>query len=110
MQDDDGLELSRGALLRSLAGTRLRQDFRKEHREEMLEKLFMVSGTAYLDLLTDKVKAEIERLNGDQLNKVSKIIAASAVERWTTGIEVLQKKEKIKEQIYQQFTQTSRNG
>lgn len=108
MQDGDGTELGRGALLRSLAGTRMRQEFRKEHREETLEKLFTVAGTAYVDLLTEKVKEEIERTNGEQLNKLSKIIAVSAVQRWTTGLEVLQKKEEFKEQIFQEFSQTRR--
>lgn len=108
MEDGDGAELSRGSLLRGLLGARLRQDFRREHREEMIDKLFTLSGEAWLDLLSDKVKAEIERTQGDQLNKLAKVIATTGDQRMTNILEVLHKKEAFKEQVYQQFAQARR--
>src|SRR5690242_14204729 len=72
----DGAEFGQGTLLRSLIGSRIRQEYRREHREEMLERLFTLPGTVWLDLLSEKVKNEIEKTQGDQLNKIARVIAA----------------------------------
>lgn len=110
MEETNGVELERGALLRSLLGSRIKKEYRREHREEMIEKFLTLSGTACFDLLQQKVQAEIEKSQGEQLNKLAKVIAASGVQRWTTAVEVLQKKEEFKDQVYREFAQTRRNN
>jgi hypothetical protein len=97
-----------GALLRGLAGSRFRQESRREHHEEMIDKFFTLSSTAWLDLLSDKVKEEIDRTQGEQLHKLAKLIATSGAQRITNVLEVLHKKEEFKTQVYQQFSQTRR--
>lgn len=105
MESTNGGELSQGALLRGLAGARLKHELRKESREEMLEKLFTISGTAWIEVLSEKVKADITRTHGTQLDKLAKIISEAGTHRVTTVIEALCKKEEFKEQVLQQFAQ-----
>ena len=105
METSDGGELGHGALLRGLAGARLKHELRKESREEMLEKLFTISGTAWIEVLSEKVKADITRTHGAQLDKLAKIISEAGTQRVTTVIEALCKKEEFKEQVLQQFAQ-----
>jgi hypothetical protein len=108
MDDGDGVELGRGSMLRGLSGARVRQEYRREHREEVIEKLFSLSSSAWIELLSDKVKQEIERTQGEQLNKLAKVIAVSGTQRMTNVLDLLHKKEEFKEQVYQQFAQTKR--
>lgn len=107
-EETNGGEVGRGALLRGLLGARLRQEVRKEHREELVEKLIMISGTAWIDLLEEKVKLEIDRTHGEHMNKLAKLVVSSGVQRWTDAISFLHKREEFREELYKFFAETQR--
>ncbi len=101
-------DLGRGSLLKGLLGARVRQEVRRENREEILEKLLTVSGTAWIDLLEEKVKQEIDKTHGDHMNKLAKLIVSSGVERWSDAISCLHKREEFREELFKFFAESYR--
>jgi hypothetical protein len=53
-----------------------------EHHEEFAPQLLELADQAWMDLLKEKIKAQIEAANGGQLDQLAKLIAESNNLRW----------------------------
>ncbi len=108
---EDGLkgDLLRGELLRGVLGTRLGEEFIREQTEEkVFEKLFTLSGLAWRELLVEKLKAEIDKTQGEHLTTLAKFVATARAQKWNNSIEMIHKREEFRDQLNQIFATAHR--
>lgn len=80
---------------------------RQEHHEEHChceEKFMKIADEAWMELLKEKIKAEIEKKQGDSLEKLAEIITKANSEKWRHKITIKSKCEEYKNNLKDFFS------
>lgn len=79
-----------------------------EQQEEgcnMPEKLLCLADEAWMEVVKEKIKKEIEASCGDKLNNLAKLIAETNKAKWSAKIAAKQGCHEYKEKLFQFFTE-----
>ncbi len=49
---------------------------------DMHEKLLLLADDAWMELLKEKIKAEIDKSNGQHMDKIAKLVADTNCDKW----------------------------
>lgn len=71
----------------------------QEHGCEQLEEFFCLAKKAWKKLMVEKIKAEMERMEGEKLNRLAKLIAETKFKKFKAKME----KEKAKYEFMEQL-------
>ena len=72
---------------------------------DMQEKLMKITYEAWHCLMKDKIKAEIEKKQGGQMDKLAEILADASKDKWKHKIAMKMKKEEYKTKLKDFFMQ-----
>ena len=84
-------------------GDKPRQEQHEEHCH-CEEKFMKVADEAWMELLKEKIKAEIEKKQGDSLEKLAEIITKANSEKWRHKITIKSKCEEYKNNLKDFFS------
>lgn len=65
----------------------------------MHEELLALADDAWMELLKDKIKAEIEKANGPHMDKIAKLVADANCAKWGNMIQAKVKCNEYKENL-----------
>jgi hypothetical protein len=80
---------------------------RHEHHEEHChceEKFLKLADEAWMEILKEKIKAEVEKKQGESLGKLAEIIAQANCEKWKHKITIKSKCEEYKSTLREFFS------
>ena len=78
-----------------------------EHHEEHChceEKFLKLADEAWMELLKEKIKAKVEKKQGENLEKLAEIVAEANAEKWKHKITIKMKCEDYKNTLKDFFT------
>jgi len=84
-----------------------RDKMKKHHHEDHChceEKFLKLADEAWKEVLKEKIKAEIEKKQGDSLEKLAEIIAKTNTEKWKHQITIKSKCEEYKNTLKEFFS------
>ena len=77
---------------------------KKTIARDMPEKLFSLAGTAWQELMIEKIKAEFEKTQGADMTKMAQLLAKASGQKWKDIIEKKRAKEEFSEQLHELLT------
>jgi hypothetical protein len=69
--------------------------------KDCAEEFFMLAKEAWKTLMVEKIKLEMDKTKGEQLNQLAKLIAETKMRKWRIMMEKEHIKEEFKEQLKQ---------
>ena len=66
-------------------------------------QLLEIADEAWMEVLAEKIKAQVEQSNGSQLDQLAKLVGESNKERWKHKLALLKLDEDFKHKVDQHF-------